>query len=86
MLTDIEIFLIFMRGLSEECVRQQYKTTLVPIQLPNNFSKAFVSLYIATLPWSVNGFRSILLITDMFSKFIEVVPIEIRKPDQLSTL
>ena len=47
---------------------------LVPIKLQYNFPRAMVSFDIATLPWASGGYRYVLLMTDLFAKFIEAVP------------
>ena len=50
------------------------KQPLVPIKLQYNFPRAVVSFDTATLPWSAGGYRYVLVLTDLFSKFIEAVP------------
>ena len=47
---------------------------LVPIKLRYNFPRAMVSFDIATLPWTSGGYRYVLIMTDLFAKFIEAVP------------
>ena len=67
MFKDIETFC----SSCEVCLKSKRgnsrRQPLVPIELPYNFPRAMVSFDIATLPWSANGFRYILVITDMFS-------------------
>ena len=47
---------------------------LVPIKLQYNFPRAMVSFDIATLPWTSGGYRYVLIMTDLFAKFIEAIP------------
>ena len=47
---------------------------LVPIKLQYNFPRAMVSFDIATLPWTSGGYRYVLIMTYLFAKFIEAVP------------
>ena len=64
----------------EVCQKSKRSSTrrqpLVPIKLPYNFPRTVVSYDIATLPWSSGGFRYVLIITDLFAKFIEAVPMK----------
>ena len=39
-------------------------------------SLAMVAFDIATLPWSRDGFRYVLIMVDLFSKYIEAVPMK----------
>ena len=57
---------------------------LVPIKLQYNFPRAMVSFDIATLPWTSGGYRYVLIMTDLFAKFIEAVPM--RKQEAGSVL
>ena len=64
----------------EVCLKNKRSTTrkqpLVPIKLQYNFPRATVSFDIATLPWAAGGYRYVLIMTDLFAKFIEAVPMK----------
>ena len=51
------------------------KQPLNPIQ-EYQYPRAMVSFDIATLPWAANGFRYVLIIVDLFAKFVEAVPLK----------
>ena len=52
------------------------KQPLVPIKLRYNFPRATVAYDIATLPWSSGGYRYVLVMADLFTKFIEAMPMK----------
>ena len=76
MFRDIESFCLAC----DVCLRSKRavsrKHPLVPIKLPYNFPRAVVSFDIATLPWASGGYRYVLVMTDLFAKFIEAVPMK----------
>ena len=47
---------------------------LRPIRLDVPEPRRFIAADVATLPWSENGYRYMLVIIDLFSKFAEVIP------------
>lgn len=54
--------------------RTRKKEPLIPMQLDAHEPRCAISMDIATLPWSSGGYRYVLIIVDLFSKFIEAVP------------
>ena len=64
----------------EICLRNKRshdrKEPLKPIKMPFNFPRALIAMDIAYLPWTSNGYRYVLIIVDLFSKFIEAIPMK----------
>ena len=52
------------------------KEPLKPIKMPFNFPRALIAMDIAYLPWTSNGYRYVLIIVDLFSKFMEAIPMK----------
>ena len=59
------------------------KQPLVSFEIPYKFPRAVVAFDIATLPWSSGGYRYVLLITDLFSKYVEAVPMRNQEADSV---
>ena len=57
-----------------KCETSPHKTPLIPLAIPEA-SMQFISVDIATLPEDDNGYKYIFLIGDIFSKYIEAVPL-----------
>ena len=64
----------------EICLRNKRsydrKEPLKPINMPFNFPRALIAMDIAYLPWTSNGYRYVLIIVDLFSKFMEAIPMK----------
>ena len=64
----------------EICLRNKRsynrKEPLKPIKMPFNFPRALIAMDIAYLPWTSNGYRYVLIIVDLFSKFMEAIPMK----------
>ena len=62
------------------CSRNKRSTTrrqpLVPFDIQYKFPRAVVSYDFATLPWSSGDYCYALVITDLFSKYVESVPMK----------
>ena len=54
--------------------RTQKREPLRPMKLDKSEPRHTIATDISTLPWSSEGYRYLLTIVDLFSKFIEVVP------------
>ena len=52
------------------------KQPLEPFKLPYNFPRGLVAMDIAYLSWTAAGYRYLLVIVDLFSKYIEAVPMK----------
>ena len=44
--------------------------------MPFNFRRALIAMDIAYLPWTSNGYCYVLIIVDLFSKFMEAIPMK----------
>ena len=64
----------------EVCLRNkrsyERKEPLKPIKLPYNFPRALIAMDIAYLPWTSQGYRYVLIIVDLFSKYMEAIPMK----------
>ena len=64
----------------EICLRNKRsygrKESLKPIKLAYNFPRALIAMDIAYLPWSSTGYRYVLIVVDLFSKYMEAIPMK----------
>ena len=52
------------------------KQPLNPIKLSCELPRAMIAFDVATLPWTKDGCRHVLIIVDLFSKYIEAIPMK----------
>lgn len=69
----------FCKG-CEVCLKSkrsyERKQPLNPFKLPFNSPRALIAMDIAYLPWTSCGYRYVLVIVDLFSKYMEAIPMK----------
>ena len=64
----------------EVCLRSKRtygkKEPMKLFKLPYKFPRALITMDIAYLPWTSDGYRYLLIIVDLFSKYLEAIPMK----------